>query len=470
MPRTRAVPLLLVATLTWSGATAVASAGTVEVSTSIQAAIDDPGTQAGDTIHVPAGTYVEHVTIDKDVTLRGDGAGTIVRPVTVAAPVITVATGVDAAIETLAITGDPLQPGDVGIRAADIVGLVVTGATITSTSIGVQVTDAGGPAPSVRLRDSRVAGNETGVASLVPVDATRTWRGCIGGPGTAGCDSVSGAVTTAPNLVLRLRSAFSRIATGGAATELVGDVTRDSSGGLAGTAFPDGTPLTFSTALGTLAQATAGTSSGAAATTLTSGDTPGDSAPTVTLDQQTVGAQVAFVAPAPTVTQTVTAPTTTTTPTTTPPPTTVPDGAALLAAARKAIGSKVVRLDKDLTPGIAYVARSVRTGRGTLTIPDRDVVSLLVLVCPVKACDAGVSARVKRTTKTGAAAKPFDLRRATFALAAGRQRVVAVRLTGSRRQAIKAAKSATMTVTIAVSDPAGNRNKTTMRVSLKIAR
>ena len=463
MPRT--CTILLTAALTWSAAVGVASADTIEVTTTIQAAIDDPATSAGDTVHIPAGTYVENVTVDKDITLLGDGAATVLRPASLAAPALTVAPNVEATVTAMAITGDPLQPGDVGIRAADITGLHVTGTAITATTAGVEVSDTAGPAPVVRLHANRIAGNTTGVTSDVAVDAERTWWGCNAGPGAAGCDTVTGPVDTTPHLVLRLRSAFSQIQTGGATTELVADLTRDSAGGFAGTAFPDGTPVAFGTALGTLAASAATTGSGAATTTLTSGDSAGDAAPIATLDAQTVSAPVAFVAPPPaqtvTQTQTVTAPPTTTTP---------PDDAKLLADARRAIGSDVVRLQRVLTPGVAFVARSVRTGSGTLTVPDRDVVSLLVLACPEKACDAGVSARVTRTTRSGKRAKPFDLRRATFELAAGRQRVVAVRLTKSRRDAIRAAKSVTMTVTIAVSDAAGNRNKTTMRVKLKIKR
>lgn len=451
MPRT--FTFLLTAAFTWSAAVGVAAA-------SIQQQILDAS--PGDTVHVPAGTYVENVTVDRDITLLGDGAATVLRPASLAAPALTVAPNVDVTIAALAIAGDPLQPGDVGIRAADITGLQVVGASITAMTTGIEVSDAGTPAPVVRLRGNRIAGNTTGVTTDTPVDAERTWWGCNAGPGTAGCDTVTGAVDTDPRLGLRLRSAFSQIQTGGATTELVADLTRDSAGTFAGTAFPDGTPVAFGSALGTPAASSATTASGSAGTTLTSGDTAGDAAPTATLDAQTVSAPVTFVAPPPAQTQTVTAPP--------PTPTTPPDDAKLLIDARRAIGSSVVRLERVLTPGVAFVARSVRSGRGTLTVPDRDVVSLLVLACPVKACDAGVSARVTRTTRSGAKAKPFDLRRATFELAAGRQRVVAVRLTKSRRDAIRAAKRAIMTVTIAVSDPAGNRNKTTMRVVLKVRR
>ncbi|HRT91613.1 MAG TPA: right-handed parallel beta-helix repeat-containing protein [Anaerolineaceae bacterium] len=47
---------------------------------SIQSAIDDVYTGTGDTVDVPAGTYVENVVVNKSVTIDGAGAGTIVMP------------------------------------------------------------------------------------------------------------------------------------------------------------------------------------------------------------------------------------------------------------------------------------------------------------------------------------------------------------------------------------------------------
>lgn len=72
---------------TLSAAGSAAAAGTHTVCPvgcnfmSIQAAIDDAGTTAGDTISVGAGTYTENVNVTKAVTIAGAGAGaTTVQP------------------------------------------------------------------------------------------------------------------------------------------------------------------------------------------------------------------------------------------------------------------------------------------------------------------------------------------------------------------------------------------------------
>lgn len=462
-PRLRRRHLPLAVALLWCATVTSAHAGP------LQDEID--AATPGSTVTLPAGEYAEHVTIGKDLTLRGAGAATVLRRASAPGAVLSVTAGATVTLEALTVAGDPLQPGGTGIDATDVAGLVLHGVAVTGHATGVRIADAAPPAAAVRIRASRIAQNTTaGVDSAAPVDAARTWWGCNAGPGGAGCDTVSGTVSTAPHLVLRLASQFASVPTGGAATQLVADLTRDSAGGVSGVAFPDGTPVAFAAARGSLGAPSAPTASGAAGTTLTSGAEAGDAAPSAALDGQSVTTPVAFAAPAPaqTVTQTVTA-TSTAPADPAPPPTTAPTGAQLLAAAREAFGARVFRLATPLTPGIAYVPRSIRSGRGTLTVPDEDVVSLLVLACPQTACDAGVSATVRRTTRSGRPAKPFALRRATFTLGAGGRRVVAVRLTPSRRRAIRAARRATMTVTIAVADATGARSKTTLRVRLAIA-
>ncbi len=197
---------------------------------------------------------------------------------------------------------------------------------------------------------------------------------------------------------------------------------------------------------------------------------------TVTQTETVTGPTVTETVPGPTVTQTVPGPTVTVTapppPAVVPPPTTEPDpptGAEMLAEARRISDRKVFRLASPaLTPGVAYVERSIRKGRGTLTVANDAVVPLLVLACPRANCDAGVSAKIDRRTKSGKKAKRFSLRRATFSLDAGRMRLVAVRLTHGQRRAIRAARSARLTVTIAVSDEAGTRSKRTLRLGLRI--
>lgn len=432
------------------------------------------------TVTIAPGAHAERVAITKDLRLRGPGAvlrapdGNAVIDVSGPVSVVIEEIGVEAAgspgdgivvrdgaratLSAITVTGFASGVGVLsGTAAAARIDLLAS--TITANGLGVQLGAALGT-----VRSNRIAGNTTGLDATTAVDASRNWWGCNGGPGTSGCDSVTGpSVVTAAHLVLRLSSQFAQIQTGGATTQLVADVTRDSAGQFAGAAFPESTVVTFAAGLGALSPVTAAMTSASAATTLTSGAVAGDAAPTATLDAATVSTAVAFAAP-----PTTTTSTTATTSNTTPPAATTVSGAKLLADARKAIGSRVVRLLKSLKPGVAYVAPAIRKGHGTLAIPDQDVVSLLVLACPEQACSAGVSAQVARTTSDGRKAKPFSLRRAKFELAAGRMRVVAVLLTKSRRAAIRAARRAVMTVTIAVSDKTGSRSKATLRVQLKI--
>lgn len=405
-----------------------------------------------------------------------------------------------------------LRDNGTGVQVLDVEGAgdpaatrgVVHGSEITGGTRGVLVRDAtpgDGLRPAPQLRADRIVGQSgTGVDADVPVQATDVWWGCNGGANTDGCTTVTADVDAEPHLQLRLAAGPGTIATGGATAELTADVSRNSDAAATGAAFPDGTSVAFATDRGSVSPGTAPTGAATAGATLTSGSEAGSATTSATLDGQTVTAPVVFAAPAApttvtetttqttpptTVTQTVTEtspPTTVTvpappptvepTPTPTaapsPAPTAPPTGAELLAAARRAIGRKVYRLTPSLSPGVAYVDKAVRTGKGTLTVPDEDIVSLLVLACPERPCDAGVSAKVERTSRAGRKLAPYALRRATFSLQAGRQRVVAVRLTRAQRQGVRRARTATMVVVAAVSGPGGERTKRTLRLRLRI--
>lgn len=410
-----------------------------------------------------------------------------------------------------------LRENGTGVQVLDVEGGgtpaatdgVVHGSEITGGARGVLVRDAtpgDGLRPAPRLRADRIVGQSgIGVDADVPVQATDVWWGCNAGaevqgaPDMPGCSSVTPGVDADPHLVLRLAAGPGTIATGGGTASLTADLTRNSAGTATGAAFPDGTPVAFASDRGSVSPGTAPTSAATAGATLTSGSEAGTATTSAALDGQTVTTPVTIAEPAPpttvtettttttpptTVTQTVTettpptapvppptvAPTPTPTPTPGPTPPAPPTGAEMLAAARKAIGRRVVRLTPSLAPGVAYVDRAVRSGRGTLTIADEDVVSLLVLACPERACDAGVSAKVERTSKAGRKLAPYGLRRATFSLEVGRQRVVAVRLTRAQRQGIRRVRTATMVVVAAVSGPGGERSKRTLRLKLRIRR
>jgi hypothetical protein len=134
---------------------------------------------------------------------------------------------------------------------------------------------------------NRIVGNDTGLintSASVTTQAENNWWGCNGGPGAAGCDTVSGMTDVDPWLVLRLLPPVGNVAP----VDLVADLTQNSDGadvsGLG--SFPDGVGVTFTTTNGTVTPAVPVTSNGTATTSL---DTVGGPATvTATLDNQTV--------------------------------------------------------------------------------------------------------------------------------------------------------------------------------------
>lgn len=102
----------------------------------------------------------------------------------------------------------------------------ITDATFTANSAtgtggAIQADSSSGN--TVNMSFSRIVGNTasagTGLENVAAaVSATDDWWGCNGGPGTAGCDAVSGTATTSPWLVLRASGNPSTIIVGNATT------------------------------------------------------------------------------------------------------------------------------------------------------------------------------------------------------------------------------------------------------------
>jgi hypothetical protein len=193
-------------------------------------------------------------------------------------------------------------------RGVNISGAVtdaqITGNTITGFETGIRAVNpaAGHSQSGTAAHFNRIAGNTTPVlnSSSNPIDAEHNWWGCNAGPGNADCGTLGGASATdaSPWLVLRVAAAPASIETGGNTSSITADLTRDSDGATpASNSFPDATPIGFATTLGTLGQASLGTTSASAATTLTSGATAGTATVTSTLDKQSVTTPVAFTAP-----------------------------------------------------------------------------------------------------------------------------------------------------------------------------
>jgi Bacterial Ig domain len=96
--------------------------------------------------------------------------------------------------------------GGIGIAYSYGARGAISGSEITGNAQGVVLTDAEtGPDPqnpatrAFSLGASSVSGNAVGLTnSGAPALAADTWWGCAGGPGAAGCDSVSGAAELGP--------------------------------------------------------------------------------------------------------------------------------------------------------------------------------------------------------------------------------------------------------------------------------
>jgi nitrous oxidase accessory protein NosD len=99
----------------------------------IQAAVNDPTCA---TINVAAGTYVEHVTIGRDVTLRGDGQDVTVVDGSGSGQVFVISQG------TVTITGVTIQHGNAGFDSGGGIlnfgagTLTVANSTLTANTAG----------------------------------------------------------------------------------------------------------------------------------------------------------------------------------------------------------------------------------------------------------------------------------------------------------------------------------------------
>lgn len=188
-----------------------------------------------------------------------------------------------------------------GVRVADDDG---TGANQSITIVGNQIlgdgdergidVQPGGATGQVDAHFNRIFGNGAGLVSATSFDATNNWWGCNGGPGAPGCDSASGADTD-PWLVLTIDAAPTRIEVNGKTSTITADVLRNSNGNTpVGNVFPDGTPIGFTTDLGSLSSTVVPTEDQDAQTILTSGATKGIATITAALDNAAAKAPVEF--------------------------------------------------------------------------------------------------------------------------------------------------------------------------------
>lgn len=169
--------------------------------------------------------------------------------------------------------------------------VVLTGNTVTGFDEGIVTERTGGMAMTTTANFNRIFGNGTGWGDQGTGGGTSdfvdNWWGCNGGPTTAGdgCDSATGIGDSDPWLVLSASATPSTINPGDPSA--IGfDLTHDSGGAVAGTAFPDDTVVALSATRGNL-PTSATTNAGAGQANLT-GLTSGWSTVHVHLDNADV--------------------------------------------------------------------------------------------------------------------------------------------------------------------------------------
>ncbi|MGA3193555.1 MAG: hypothetical protein ABSD39_01005, partial [Terriglobales bacterium] len=176
-----------------------------------------------------------------------------------------------------------------------------TGFTKAPSSIGGAIdASVGSGGYTLTVSDSRIVGNSatdgTGFSIQSGGTATITdnWWGCNAGPGNSGCDSVyanSATATFSPYLKLSASANPNPINTNTSTTVTV-DLTHDSNGG-SGFSVPTGTPVSYgSPTLGTISGFPSSLTSGTASGTFAAGGSSGMGTVPVTVDNQTVTADI----------------------------------------------------------------------------------------------------------------------------------------------------------------------------------
>ena len=211
---------------------------------------------------------------------------------------VEVSAGAEAEITGNTITGNTGTASDeisAGVYVSTYWGggsaATVTGNTLTGNSVGIYVGYQNNADTSqVTARGNRIVDNGQDGAYAAPgfagsLDAQQNWWGCNAGPGSAGCDSVTGPnVDASSPLQLSVSASPNVVGLGGGAT-----VT-------ASLGAPDGTPVSFATDLGTLSSTSGQLASGSAAVSYTATQ-PGSASVSATVDNQTVSTGIVVPLP-----------------------------------------------------------------------------------------------------------------------------------------------------------------------------
>jgi hypothetical protein len=169
---------------------------------------------------------------------------------------------------------------------------------INNVNGGIRVQDAigGSPNTNVTIDHNRFVGNPVGGVELLAggytgtLDAQNNWWGCNAGPGSAGCDTTTGAgIDSNPWLVLGISATPTAIPIGGMSA-ITASLRRNSDGAdtSAQGFVPASTPATFGATLGTMSPGGTTFTSGLAPSTFTAGGVAGLASISATVDNQTV--------------------------------------------------------------------------------------------------------------------------------------------------------------------------------------
>ena len=192
--------------------------------------------------------------------------------------------GADGVISNALVDGNSITgTGVANSRGVALTG-VVTGTTVTGNNIrqmdaGINTATNGGGGPTgATASGNRLVGNVTaGInnGSGNAFNAENNWWGCNGGPGATGCDVATGAsLDTTPHLVLGLAVTPNSVQVGNNTTATASLRTNSAGGNYAGSIF-DGPSVAFATTRGSVSPASSALANGAAASTISAGNTAG---------------------------------------------------------------------------------------------------------------------------------------------------------------------------------------------------
>jgi hypothetical protein len=371
-------------------------------------------TATGDTTTISANTLAGNLYAD---ALAGFGTSVLSGN--------TIGTGADS---TAGLDGVLVAGYDADSTAANA---TVTANTITGTDAGVEVAvgeTPNAPVPTAIVANNAITGNTQGIENKTSesVDAVDNWFGCNGGPGTTGCDTVTGTgashVTTSPYLVLDVSALPSSIVPG-ATTTLLASIRQNSAGSAFPSGpFPSGLPVTFATTSGS-ADAGETLGNGQALSTL-SGTGLGAATITATLDNQSATTSVTTANPA-------------------------------SSSSSIAPNTVTVTVPAQVNPLIAFLSA------GKLSLLASNPGSELTLTC-IDGCSALVGGKILLHEKHGKH-KTLTLSTSQLTVAAGGSSVYQVSLSSSQRSSIKHAVSATLTLNVSATDDMSGKTVTSSK-------